>query len=93
MDSKSKIITLPCDCRCCMFVVEKAKWSDGTISYNITVQDSRYDKNFNTLWGRIKRASRALFGKPVYFNDVSLDGEEGYRAFLKEMERLAHEFE
>ena len=93
MDSKSKIITLPCDCRCCMFVIEKAKWSDGAISYNITVQDSRYDKNFNTLWGRIKRAGRALFGKPVYFNDVSLDGEGGYRAFLKEMESLAREFE
>ena len=88
MDKTSKMITLPCDCRCCMFVVEKTTWTDGNISFNITVQDSRYDHNFNTPWGRIKRAAKTLFGKPVYFNDVHLEGEEKFRSFLKDMESL-----
>ena len=66
MKEKSKIITLPCDCKCCMFVIEKTLWADGDINYNITIQDSRYDHNYNTIWGRIKRAAKILFGKPIY---------------------------
>ena len=88
MTSKSKMITLPCDCRCCMFVIKKAKWEDGDVNYNITVQDSRYDHNFNTPWGRIKRACRALFGKPVCFNDVHIEDEEKFRALIKDMTDL-----
>jgi len=37
MKEKSKMITLPCDCKCCMFVVEKTMWEDGDINYNITI--------------------------------------------------------
>lgn len=35
MKEKSKMITLPCDCKCCMFVVEKTMWEDGDINYNM----------------------------------------------------------
>ena len=45
MDRKEKIIVLPCDCRCCMFVVEKIVWEDGDVAYNISIKDSRYDHN------------------------------------------------
>lgn len=89
MQSKSKMITLPCDCKCCMFVIEKTQWEDGEISYCITVQDSRYDHNINTLWGRLKRAAIALFGKPVYYNDVHLEGKDRFEQFLREMQDLA----
>ena len=88
MNKKSKMITLPCDCRCCMFVIEKTKWEDGDINYNITVQDSRYDHNYNTLWGRIKRACKSLFGKPVYFSDVHMENEDTFRKLVKDMEDL-----
>lgn len=89
MNRKSKIITLPCDCKCCMFVIEKTQWEAGDISYNITVQDSRYDHNFNTLWGRLKRAASVLFGKPIYYNDVHLEGAERFEQFVQEMQDLA----
>ena len=88
MEKKSKMITLPCDCMCCMFVVEKTKWEDGDVSYNITVQDSRYDRNYNTLWGRLKRACKALFGKPVYFSDVHMESEDTFKKLIKDMENL-----
>jgi hypothetical protein len=71
-----------------MFVVEKTKWADGDISYSITIQDSRYDHNYNTLWGRMKRAVKALFGKPVYFSDVHLEGEERYKKLVADMTDL-----
>jgi hypothetical protein len=72
-----------------MFVIEKTVWEDGDINYNITIQDARYDHNYNTLWGRIKRATKILFGKPVYYNDVYLDGEEKFRKLVKDMDELA----
>lgn len=89
MQRKSKIIILPCDCKCCMFVIEKTQWEDGDISYNITVQDSRYDHNINTVWGRLKRAAKVLFGKPIYYNDVHLEGVERFEQFVQEMQDLA----
>ncbi|NLX01120.1 MAG: phosphoenolpyruvate carboxylase [Syntrophomonadaceae bacterium] len=93
MKSENKMVILPCDCKCCMFVVEKTKWEDGDISYNITVQDSRYDHNYNTVWGRIKRATKILFGKPVYYNDVYIEGEERFKKLVDDLKALTQELE
>lgn len=89
MKEKNKMITLPCDCKCCMLVIEKAVWEDGDINYNITIQDSRYDHNYNTLWGRLKRAAKILFGKPIYYNDVFLNGEDTFKKLVEDMDNLA----
>lgn len=89
MRQKSRRITLPCDCKCCMFVIEKTIWEDGDINYNITIQDSRYDHNYNTLWGRMKRAAKTLFGKPIYYNDVYWEGEETFKRLVEDMNGLA----
>lgn len=88
MKSKSKMVVLSCDCKCCMFVVEKTKWEDGDVSYNISIQDSRYDHNYNTVWGRIKRAATALFGKPVYFNDVHIEDEGKFKKLISDLSEL-----
>lgn len=87
MKEKSKMITLPCDCKCCMLVIEKTVWDDD-INYNISIQDSRYDHGYNTLWGRVKRAVKTLFGKPIYYSDVHLEGEETFRQLVKDMNDL-----
>jgi len=88
MERKEKNVILPCDCKCCMFVIEKTVWEDNAISYNVTVQDSRYGHNYNTFCGRLKRAIKALIGKPVYFNDVYLEGEERYKKLVSDMTEL-----
>ena len=85
---QEKLVVRRCECKCCTFVVEKAIWTDGDISYDITIQDARYDHNYNTLWGRLKRAFKALVGKPVYYNDVYLGGEEAYALLLEELKNL-----
>lgn len=89
MTEKSRRITLPCDCKCCMLVIEKTVWEDGDISYDISIQDSRYDHNYNTLWGRLKRAAKTLFGKPIYYNDVHLEGEETFQQLVDDINELA----
>jgi hypothetical protein len=89
LESREKYITLPCDCKCCMFVISKTQWEDGDINYNIMVQDSRLDDDYNTVWGRIKRAFAALFGKPVTFNDVFIREEAIFRKLIADMTALA----
>ena len=88
MDRKETAIFLKCDCGCSMIVVEKSEWDDGEIDYDISVQDSRYDHNYTTLWGRIKSAAKILFGKPVYYSDVYVDKPEKFREFVEQMNRL-----
>ena len=70
-------------------MIEKTIWEDGDINYNISIQDSRYDHNYNTLWGRLTRAAKTLFGKPIYYNDVYLEGEETFQQLAEEINDLA----
>ena len=74
-----------------MLVVERTEWDDGEIDYNISVQDSRYDHNYTTIWGRIKSAMKILFGKPVYYSDVYIDEPERFRDFVEKLNKLCLE--
>ena len=77
-----------CECGCSMLVVEKTVWDNGDIDYDISIQDSRYDHNYTTLWGRIKSAMKILFGKPLYYSDVYISKPEVYKNLVDRMERL-----
>jgi hypothetical protein len=91
MDTKETTIILKCDCGCSMFVVEKSEWEDGEVNYNITVQDSRYDHNYTTLWGRLKSAMKILFGEPLYYSDVYINDPEKFKEFVGQMNTLCIE--
>jgi hypothetical protein len=71
-----------------MLVVDKAVWDDGEVDYDISVQDSRYDHNYTTLWGRLKTAMKILFGKPVYYSDVYIENPERFRKFVEDLNKL-----
>jgi hypothetical protein len=71
-----------------MFVVDKTEFADGSIDYNITVQDSRYDHNYNTFWSRFKSAMSILFGEPVYYSDVLITEPEKFKNFVKQLNEL-----
>jgi len=88
MSKNKTFVILPCDCNCCMFVIERIKWEDEEVAYNISVQDSKYTHNYNTIWGRIKRACKILFGKAIYYNDVYINDEEVFKKFLSELNEL-----
>ena len=88
---KLETVILRCKCQCCMLVVDKEIFDDGEINYNLSVQDSYYYHNFSTLWGRIKCACKALFGKPIYYNDVYLEDPAEFRGFVKELNGLVVE--
>ena len=88
MNKNEKTVTLRCDCRCAMLVVDKTVYDDGDILYNISAQDSRYDHNFNTLWGRLKRSCKILFGKPIYYNDICINDQQRFIDFVGELNGL-----
>ena len=71
-----------------MLVVERNEWDNGDIDYDISVQDSRYDHNYTTLWGRIKSAMTILFGKPVYYSDVYIESPGKFRSFVEDLNKL-----
>ena len=79
---------LKCDCGCSMLVVEKTVWDNGDIDFDISIQDSRYDHDNTTIWGRIKGAVKILFGKPVYYSDVYIGKPEVYKNFVEKMSKL-----
>jgi len=91
MDKKETFVFLRCDCGCSMFVVDKSEWEDGDVYYNISVQDSRYDHNYNTLLGRIKSAMKILFGKPIYYSDVLIEEPEKFKSFVKQLNELCED--
>lgn len=82
-----KHIYIPCDCGCCVLEVSKWVFDDELAGYDICVLDSRYDHEANGIRNRIKRAAKALLGKPVYLNDVSLTPER-YDTLLQQMAEL-----
>jgi hypothetical protein len=88
MDKKETGVYLKCECGCSMLVVERTEWEDGTIDYDISVQDSRYDHNYTTLWGKIKSAAKILFGKPVYYSDVYIGDLAKFKEFVEKLRGL-----
>ena len=88
MNKQEAMEILKCDCGCSMLVVEKTVWDDGDIDYNISIQDSRYDHNNTTIWGRIRGAIKILLGKPVYYSDVYIDKPEVYKNFVEKLSKL-----
>ena len=93
MNRKETMEILKCDCGCSMLVVEKTVWDDGDIDYNISIQDSRYDHNYTTIWGKFKSAMKVLFGKPVYYSDVYINKPMVFKNFIEKLNKLCEDTE
>ena len=77
-----------------MLVAERSEWNfDGVdyIDYDISVQDSRYDHNYTTFFGRLKSAMKILFGKPIYYSDVYINDPKKLREFAEELKEMCLE--
>ena len=93
MNRKETMEILKCDCGCSMLVVEKTLWDDGDIDYNISIQDSRYDHNYTTVWGKFKSSMKVLFGKPVYYSDVYINKPLVFKNFVEKLSRLCEDIQ
>ena len=75
-ETNDKHIYIPCDCGCCVLRISRLTWGEGEHDFGISILDSRYDHDANGIVNRVKRAAKALLGRPVYFNDLSLTPEQ-----------------
>lgn len=76
VDNARKTIHVRCDCGCCEVVFDRFAFDEDDVMYTVSVQDSYYDNNPNSVLGRLRRAVGILFGKPVCFNDACLTQQE-----------------
>lgn len=74
-----------------MLVVDKFYWEfkgeDGEASYNLSMQDSNF-RDINSIKNRIRRACKALFGKPIYHNDIYVENEDDMLKFIGDLTEL-----
>lgn len=82
---RTRVIHVPCDCRCCELAVTKDVFEDGEAFYDVMVQDSRYDHKANGVLNRVRNALKVLFGKKICYNDVFIPDDEHFDAFLDQL--------
>jgi hypothetical protein len=93
MDNNIGTVILRCDDYCCMLVVDKYRYVNSQdnsveIDYNFSMQDSNLDGYHNTIGGRLRRAWKALMGKPIYFNDIYVEDQNKVIKFRNELTEL-----
>ena len=91
MNKQETTIILKCDCGCSMLVVEKCIWDNNEVNYSISVQDSRYDHNYTTLWGRIKSV-RLIAQIEKHEEELKSAHEQANVDFESDVDRLGQLF-
>ena len=77
-------IFMRCDDNAETVVFSKFKWNDGTQSYEISVEDSYCGGDYMGIKGRLKRAWRAFWKKPICYTGVYTDDKERMKKFLED---------
>lgn len=89
--SAKRPVVLRCDCGCGMVVFEKHDWnSKFTTEYSLSFQDDRICKDGDGIFQRVRRAISVLFGKPIYYSEISTSKEE-ILAFLNQSVEIVQE--
>jgi hypothetical protein len=79
-----KYIYLRCDCHAETAVFRKCDWLDGDVDYEISIEDGYCGGDYMGIKGRFKRAWKAFWAKPVYYNSVYCEDPERMRKFLED---------
>lgn len=80
----TKDIYLRCDCHAETAVFSKFEWQPGDIDYEISIEDAYCSGDYMGIKGRFKRAWKAFWAKPIYYNSVYCEDPERMRKFLQE---------
>lgn len=76
-------LILRCDDYAEMLVVDR--YDD---SYNISMQDSCILGEHNTIIGRLKRAFKIIFGKPVVYLDIWVEDKNKVKCFAEDLIKM-----
>lgn len=91
MNENSKEINMRCDCYAEMVSFIRHNWKDGETSYELNFEDAYCGGDYMGIKGRLKRAWRAFWAKPIYYSGVYCEDGERMRKFLEECLNLMDE--
>lgn len=63
----------------------------GHTMYAIDIEDSYIGENYKGFFGRVKRAWKAFFAKPVCYTGIYRDDKESMQKFLQDCLNLMEE--
>lgn len=98
-----KKVTLRCNdgAEACVFtkyiyktLIHRSEYTDSIkedISYEICIEDDYVGGEYKGLFGRIKRAWRAFWDKPVVYTGIYVEDKEKMRKFLTDCLNLIDE--
>lgn len=79
----SKSLYIRCDDRAETVVFTKYSY-DGDADYEITIEDSYCSGDYMGISGRLKRAWKAFWAKPIYHTGIYVGDEDRIRKFLED---------
>lgn len=89
---KQEQITLRCEDGAEAVVFTKYVYKyDNSVAYDISVEDSYTGGDYKGFFGRIKRAWRAFWDKPVVYTGIFCEDKNKIREFLAECLHLIDE--
>ena len=89
LEKKRKLVIEQCDCSCSFVVVEKFKWNDGEVNFNVTINDSNYSRI--GIRERFKGFFNILCNKPIYYSDLLIRSDEAFQNWLDELKELVED--
>lgn len=89
---KTKEVTIQCEDCAERVVFMRHCWNDGDVDYEINIEDSYCGGGeYTGVWGRLKRAWKAFWAKPVYYSGIYVEDPERVKKFLKDCLALMEE--
>lgn len=87
----SKEIYFRCDDHVECVVFSRYNWRDDDIDYEFSIEDAYCCADYMGIKGRIKRAWKAFWAKPVVYNAVCCQDGKRMRKFLEDCLSLMEE--
>lgn len=81
----AKSIFLKCDCHAETAVFSTFKWDyDSSTDYELSIEDAYCCNDYMGVKGRLKRAWKAFWAKPIVYNSIYIQDKERMRKFLQD---------
>ena len=86
-----KDVSLRCDDHAETVVFTRFDWNDGDKDYDISIEDSYCGGDYMGIKGRLKRAWKAFWAKPICHTGIYCEDENRMRKFLEDCLSLMNE--
>lgn len=83
-----KSVYLRCDDHAEVLTFNRYEFEDGDVDFEINIEDSYCGGDYMGIKGRLKRAWKAFFAKPVYYTGIYIENPERVKSFLEECKNL-----